>query len=101
MNRIIEFIKRLFKKPTLALNVPQTIENRENPKQPKEEFLKDIKIDTNNIKDNISDLQKKLENGSLSEEKLNKEQIRKIKKVYCNQILDLLYSIKNYKIKVN
>ena len=49
MNRIIEFIKRLFKKPTLALNVPQTIENRENPKQQKEEFLKNIKIDTNRI----------------------------------------------------
>ncbi len=97
MNRIIEFIKRLFKKPTLALNVTQTVENRENPEQQKEEFLKDIKIDTNNIKENISDLQKKLENGSLSEEKLNKEQIRKIKKMYCNQILDLLYSIKNIK----
>ena len=99
MNRIIEFIKRLFKKPTLALNVPQTIENRENPKQQKEEFLKEIKIG-NNIKENISDLQKKLENGSLSEEKLDNEQIRKIKKLYCNQILDLLYAIKNYKIKV-
>lgn len=99
MNRIIEFIKRLFKKPTLALNVPQTIENRENPKQQKEEFLKEIKIG-NNIKENISDLQKKLEKGSLSEEKLDNEQIRKIKKLYCNQILDLLYAIKNYKIKV-
>lgn len=99
MNRIIEFIKRLFKKPTLALNVPQTIENRENPKQQKEEFLKEIKIG-NNIKENISDLQKKLENGSLLEEKLDNEQIRKIKKLYCNQILDLLYAIKNYKIKV-
>lgn len=99
MNRIIEFIKRLFKKPTLALNIPQTIENRENPKQQKEEFLKEIKIG-NNIKENISDLQKKLENGSLSEEKLDNEQIRKIKKLYCNQILDLLYAIKNYKIKV-
>lgn len=52
------------------------------------------------IKETISDLQKKLENGSLSEEKLNKKQIRKMKKMYCNQILDLLYSIKNYKIKV-
>ena len=99
MNRIIEFIKRLFKKPTLALNVPQTIENRENPKQQKEEFLKEIKIG-NNIKENISDLQKKLVNGSLLEEKLDNEQIRKIKKLYCNQILDLLYAIKNYKIKV-
>ena len=98
MNKLIEFIKRIFKRNTLALNESKTIDNEENLNQ-KEKFLDDIKI--NDIEENIIIMQKNLENGVIDEDKLTIEQVKKMKNLYCKQILDLLYSIRNYKIKLN
>lgn len=98
MNKLIEFIKRIFKRNTLALNESKTIDNEENINQ-KEKFLDDIKI--NNIEENIIIMQKNLENGVIDEDKLTIEQVKKMKNLYCKQILDLLCSIRNYKIKLN
>lgn len=98
MNKLIEFIKRIFKRSTLALNESKTIKDEKNLNQ-KEKFLDDIKV--NNMEENMITMQKNLENGSIDENKLTIEQVKKIKNLYCKQILDLLYSIRNYKIKLN
>lgn len=98
MNKLIEFIKRIFKRNKLALDKPETINNEEILKQ-KDVFLNDIKI--SNMEDNIIIMQKNLENGIIDEGKLTIEQVRKMKRLYCKQILDLLCSIRNYKIKLN
>lgn len=98
MNKLIEFIKRIFKRNKLALDKPETINNEEILEQ-KDVFLNDIKI--SNMEDNIIIMQKNLENGIIDEGKLSIEQVREMKKLYCKQILDLLCSIRNYKIKLN
>lgn len=98
MNKLIELIKRILKRNTLALNKAEITDSEENSKQ-KETFLNDIKID--DMEENIIIMQKNLENGVINEDKLTIEQVKKIKDLYCKQILDLLYSIRNYKIKLN
>lgn len=98
MNKLIELIKRILKRNTLALNKAEITNNEENSKQ-KERFLNNIKID--DMEENITIMQKNLENGVINEDKLTIEQVKKIKDLYCRQILDLLYSIRNYKIKLN
>lgn len=94
MNKIIEFIKRLFgrKQPLL---------NEKNPKRDviqknqKEDFINDIKIEDN--KNDIVSLQIKLEQGTIDEENLNSEQVTKLKDLYYNQISNLIDSINKYK----
>lgn len=98
MNKLIELIKRILKRNTLDLNKAEITDSEENSKQ-KETFLNDIKID--DMEENIIIMQKNLENGVINEDKLTIEQVKKIKDLYCKQILDLLYSIRNYKIKLN
>lgn len=105
MNKFIEFIKRLFKKQ-LLLNEKSETTNSEitnqiekvNPNK-KEEFFNNVKVE--NSGDNIISMQMNLENGIIDESKLSNEQVKKIKELYCQQIVNLKNSIKNYKLKLN
>ena len=98
MNKIIEFIKRLFgrKQPLL---------NEKNPKRDviqknqKEDFINDIKIEDS--KNDIIALQIKLEQGTIDEENLNSEQVTKLKDLYYNQISNLIDSINKYRLNLN
>ena len=98
MNKFIEFIKRIFGKNKPLLDKGETKIEERNLNQ-KESFFNDIKID-NNI-DTILVLQKKLENGTIEEINLNDKQIRELKELYYNQIINLVDSINNYKLKLN
>lgn len=99
MSKFIEFIKRIFFKKTLLLKEAETLKDEEKYQNQKENFLNSIKSEKD--EDNILLIQIKLENGLIDESKLNDEQLLKIKNLYYNQILDLISSIKNYKLKLN
>lgn len=96
MNKIIEFIKRLFRR-----NQPLLIEENNQIKKEivNENFLKNIKVD-NGLND-ILVLQKRLENGTIDETSLNEKQIKELKELYCKQITNLNESINEYKLKLN
>ncbi len=99
MNKIIEFIKRIFKKNTLALNEGSIKIEEKIISHSKDSFLNDIKI--NNGINKILSLQIKLEQGIIDENDLNSDQIIEIKKLYCNQIGNIVNKINNYKLKLN
>lgn len=92
MNKIIEFIKKILKKP-LALNEASI--KTEEKKLEEDTFLNSIKIESND--DNILLLQNNLEHGIIKEVDLNDNQIRKIRDLYFNQIENLINSINNLK----
>lgn len=98
MNKIIEFIKRIFKKKPLALN-EGNVQIEEKVLKSKETFLNNIKVD-NKLNDILS-LKIKIEQGIIDETDLNSEQITEVKELYCKQIGNLINSINNYKIKLN
>ncbi len=98
MNKIIEFIKRLFRRNQPLLIEENNQKQKENIKQ-KENFFKDIKID-NNVNETLV-LQRKLENGIIDETNLNEKQINELKELYCTQITNLNDSIHKYKLKLN
>ena len=98
MKKLIEFIKKIFARRTLQLNEGE-ISTEENFSKDKESFLANIIVKENN--DNISVLQIRLEEGLIEEEKLNNEQIKEIKDLYYDQIVNLISSINDYKIKLN
>ena len=97
MNKIIEFIKRLFNKNILALNEGSISINEKNSNK-KENFLNNIKVE--NEENDILLLQIKIEQGIIDESDLNDKQIIKMKKLYYNQISNLLDSINEYKLKI-
>ncbi len=100
MNKFIEFIKRIFKKQ-LLLNEKNEITNQmeEVSSNKKEEFFNSIKVE--DTRDNMLSIQIKLEKGMIDESKLSNEQVKKIKDLYCQQIVNLKNSIKNHKLKLN
>lgn len=97
MNKIIEFIKRLFNKNILALN-EGSISINEKTSNKKETFFNNIKVE--NEENDILLLQIKIEQGIIDESDLNDKQIIKMKKLYYNQISYLLDSINDYKLKI-
>lgn len=98
MKKLIEFIKKIFTRKPLVLNEGKaTVE--ENYLKQKETFLNNIVVEDNS--DNISILQIRLEEGLVKEEELSDEQINKMKDLYCDQIVNLVDSINNYKLKLN
>lgn len=90
MNKITEFIKRLFGKK-------QPLLNEKNPKRDviqknqKEDFIEGIKIEDR--KNDIVSLQIKLEQGTIDEENLNSEQVTELKELYYKQVSNLIDSI--------
>lgn len=98
MNRFIELIKKIFFKKKLLLNEAK-ISTDNGCSNNKEVFFNSIKAE--NCENNLFLTQKNLENGFIDESKLSNEEVVKIKKLYCNQILDLMESINNYKLKLN
>ena len=98
MNKIIEFIKRIFRKNSYLLDEGNK-ENKEKNINQKQAFLKDIKVDSN--LSNILGLQKKLENGAIEETNLYDTQIAELKELYCNQIANIVNSINKYKLRLN
>jgi len=98
MKKLIEFIKRIFIRKTLQLNEGKTAVEENFSKQ-KESFLANIVVEENC--DNVSVLQIRLEEGLIEEEKLNNEQIKEMKDLYYAQIINLVNSINDYKIKLN
>lgn len=97
MNKIIKFIKKIFTKKTLALNEGNIEIEKSNLSQ-REIFLNNNKI--NSDQSNILSLKIKLEQGIINENDLNDNQIKEMKKLYCNQILNLVNSVNNYKLKI-
>lgn len=98
MNKIIEFIKRLFRRNQPLLIEENNQKQKENINQ-KENFFKDIKID-NNVNETLV-LQRKLENGIIDEKNLNEKQINELKELYCMQITNLNDSIHQYRLKLS
>lgn len=98
MNKIIEFIKRLFGKKQPLLNEKNSKRDVIQKNQ-KEDFINDIKIEDS--KNNILSLQIKLEQGTIDEENLNSEQVAELKDLYYNQISNLLDSINRYRLNLN
>lgn len=95
MNKIISFIKRIFKKKFLTLNeVNPQVEETDT----KENFLNNIKID--NSENNEILLQIKLEQGIINENNLSSDEINKLKSLYYNQIIDLVTSINKNRLKL-
>ena len=98
MKKLIEFIKKIFIRRPLQLNEGE-IATEENFLKEKESFLANIIVKENS--DNIPVLQIRLEEGLIEEKELNNEQIKGIKDLYYNQIVNLINSIDDYKIKLN
>lgn len=102
MYKIIEIIKKIFSKKPLYLIEGRTQSNsliEQKALNPKETFFKNIKNE--NSKNNIVSLQLKLEQGIINESDLSDEQLIKVKELYYNQIINLVNSIDNYKLKLN
>jgi len=98
MKKIIELIKRIFFNRKLALNQPSSLVDEKTVEQ-KENFKNSIKAE--NHEESILLIQKKLENGIIDESKLTSKQLAEIRDLYYHQTLDLINSIKNYKLKLN
>ena len=98
MKKLIEFIKRIFTKKTLALSEGEAAV-KENYSKQKENFKSNIIIENN--RDNVLVLQIRFEEGIIKEEELSNEEISKLKDLYCNQIANLINSINNYKLKLS
>ena len=98
MNKIIEFIKRLFARKQHLLNEKNPKRNVIQKNQ-KEDFINDIKIEDS--KNDIVSLQIKLEQGTIDEENLNSEQVTELKDLYYNQISNLIDSINKYRLNLN
>lgn len=96
MNKIIQFFRKIFCKKVLTLSEGSNNLKTENSSN-KEIFINNIKVETD---DELLQLQIKLENGSLSEEELNTDQIKKLKNLYYEKILELIDSLNNYKLKL-
>lgn len=75
------------------------VEVEESCSKQKETFLSNIVVEDNS--ENISILQIRLEEGLIKEDELNNEQINRMKDLYCDQIANLVNSIKSYKLKLN
>ena len=98
MNKIIELLNRIFRKKPLLLEKGKTTVQEEILEK-KENFLKSIKVD-----DDLSSLlaiQHKLENEGVEEENLNHQQITELKELYSRQIVNLINSINQYKLRLN
>lgn len=95
MNKLISFFKRIFNKK-IALNESKILVE-ENLEQ-RDEFKNNIKA--NNIDTGILALQKQLESKVINESNLSTEEVIKLKKLYCNQIIRLVESIEEYKNKL-
>ena len=97
MNKLINWIKRMFIKKVPVLEETTTkIENSYSDE--KENFIKSIKVE--NEKDNLLEMQKKLEENLIDENNLSTEQVAKIKELYHSQIINLIENIKKYKSKL-
>lgn len=99
LEKIINFFKKVFgKKNVLKIEAPKESTNNQ--------------VNTNvfqdNLKDNANDrirllnLQKEIKVGNISEKDLNSNDIKLLKKLYCEQILEIANSIQYYtkRIKV-
>ena len=95
MNKIISFIKSIFKKKPLTLNEGNLQVEKTDVK---EDFLNNIKID--NSENNEILLQIKLEQGIINENNLSSDEINKLKSLYYNQIIDLVTSINKNRLKL-
>lgn len=98
MKKLIEFIKKIFNRRSLVLNEGK-VEAEEICSKQKEIFLNNIVVEDNS--DSISVLQIRLEEGLIKEEELSNEQINRVRGLYCDQVADLVNSIKSYKLKLN
>ena len=98
MNKVLEFIKKLFRKNLPLLNEGNNKINEESLNQ-KTTFFNKIKVYNN--QNEILVLQRRIEDGTIEETDLNNEQINKLKELYCKQITNLSDSINKYRLKLD
>lgn len=63
-------------------------------------IIENIKVDINKEDIRIYKLQKLFKDGKITEDDLSEEDVKKLKKLYNNQILRLKKSIEEYKNKI-
>lgn len=93
LEKIINFFKRIFGKSDIPkIEAPkESINNQEN----KNVFQDNLKSSVND-KMRLLNIQKEIKEGNISEKDLDSEDINKLKKLYCQQILELANSIEYY-----
>lgn len=93
LEKIIAFFKKIFgKEDILKIEAPKENENNLKPKNLFEENLKN----TANNRIRLLDIQKDLKSGNIKEEDLESNDIKLLKQLYCEQILELANSIEYY-----
>lgn len=91
--KIIDFFKDILgKKKVLQIEAPIKDIKKQNNRDLFNEQLKNVDIE----KIRLMNIQEKLKNGELREESLEKEDVILLKKIYCEQILNLVNSINDY-----
>ncbi len=98
LEKIINFFKKIFgKKDVLKIEAPKESVNNQ--------------VNTNVFQDNLKDgandrmrllnIQEEIKAGNISERDLNIEDINLLKKLYCEQILEISKSIQYYTKRIN
>lgn len=93
LEKIVNFFKRIFGK----IDIPKIEAPKEsiNNQESKSVFQDNLKSSVND-KMRLLNIQKEIKEGNISEKDLDSEDINKLKKLYCQQILELANSIEYY-----
>lgn len=97
LEKIINFLKNIFgKKEVLKIEAPkEEIKKSENTNI----FQDTLRNDTND-RMRLLNIQKEIKSGNISEKDLDSKDINVLKKLYCEQILELANSIEYYTKKI-
>ena len=98
LEKIGNFFKKIFgKKDVLKIDAPkENINDQVNINA----FQNDLK-DSTNDRMRLLNIQEEIKAGNISEKDLNIEDINLLKKLYCEQILEISKSIQYYTKRIN
>ena len=97
IEKIIKFFKKIFgKEAPLKIEAPNdSIVEKKDIK----DFRYDLKRDTNDII-RLLNIQNDIKDGKITEDELESKDVNLLKKLYCEQILELANSIEFYNKKI-
>lgn len=97
LKKLFDFFKRIFgKEQILEIETPKIEEKNQTRKPLFDESLKN----TTDNRMRLLELQNQFKTGNIKEEDMNDEDIIELKKLYCEQILELANSIEAYTTKM-